>query len=228
MTLMELLIALGLGASLSATLMQLFTAGMHLQARQSSVQDLQQRSAYTQFLLRSAIRGSASPCASVNNTVITAEYPALLVLEPRAAAIDAITGSHVLRVLTGDCGAPVEFYYIGHGMGDASISTGLFRRRQRGDGSFASAEELVEGVTAMTATVGLRLPAASPAQAGRAVAAYVDAELVDDWSQAFSVNLAVTVRQMTVAGEMGGDSLALGFSTSLRHAELHMPGRTAQ
>ncbi|MBC55100.1 MAG: hypothetical protein CMQ34_14825 [Gammaproteobacteria bacterium] len=226
MTLMELLVALSLGASLSAVLMQQFADGMHLQARQSAAQDLQQRLAYTQFLLRGAIRGSASPCPAHNSNQFMAGYPALSLLAPENAAVDAMTASHVLRVFTDDCEAPVHWYYIGHGAGDAATSTGLFRRRQRSDGTFALAEELVEGVTAMTATAGVYVPSVSPAQTHSNTLSYIEAERVADWSNAFSVNLAVSVRHMTVAGEMGGDELAMVFSTALRQTDAPISGRT--
>lgn len=217
MTLMELLIALGLGTSLSAALLQLFTAGMHLQARQSAVQDLQQRSAYVQFLLRAAILGSASPCVADNSGSVTGERPALAILQPHAAAVQALPGSQVLRVPGGDCEVPAHFYYIGRGGGDADSPPGLFRRRQRSDGSYRPSEELVEGVTGMTATAGIRV---SPPSSAQAHVAYVDAELVDDWSRAFSINLTLSVRQVSVAGEMSGDSLTIVFSTALRQADL--------
>lgn len=221
MTLMELLIALGLGTSLSAALLQLFTAGMHLQARQSEAQDLQQRSAYAQFLLRAAILESASPCAADNTGSVTDERLVPVMLASHTAAVEALPGSQVLRVPGADCEVPVHFYYIGRGAGDATSPPGLFRRRQRSDGSYRPSEELVEGVTEMTATAGISVSAPSSAQAR---VAYVDAELVDDWSRAFSINLTLSVRPISVAGEMSGDSLTMVFSTALRQADLRGSG----
>jgi hypothetical protein len=50
--------------------------------------------------------------------------------------------------------------------------------------------------------------------------AYLDAGQVDNWPQAFSVNLTLSVRSLTEAGEMGNDGLTMTFSTALRQTEL--------
>lgn len=225
MTLMELLVALGLGASLSATLMQLFTGSMQLQSAQNAVQDLQQRAAYAQFLLRAAIRQSASPCLAGLSGEIGGVPEALEVLAGHAAAIDVMPGSHILRVMTADCEAPVHLYFVRHSDDGEFIRAGLFRRRQRSDGSYLNSEELIEGVTAMTASVGISLQAAELTQTTPTSVAYIDASQVDDWSQAFSVNLVLSVRSLTEAGEVGNDGLTMTFGTALRQTELAASAR---
>lgn len=228
MTLMELLIALALGAGLSAVLMQLFTTGMRLQAMQNAEQDLQQRAAYAQFLLRAAIRESASPCAADDSGPWVAGYPALTVLAPQEATVNAVVGSAVMRVRTGDCEAPVDFYYLSRGAGDMDSPIGLYRRRQNSDESYAQSEELIEGVTSMTASMGIELPASPSTQAVMTRVAYVDADQVDDWSRVFSISLALSVRQVSATGDLTHDELTLVFNTALRQHDPHTPGQVAE
>lgn len=223
MTLMELLIALGLGASLSAALMQVFTGGLKLQSVQNSVQDLQQRSAYAQFLLRTAIYQSASPCSAPAAGLHAGEGPSVAVLAGPAAGVAAIPGSQVLRVLTGDCETPVHDYFIGRGASADDSPAGLFRRRQRNDGSYYRSEELIEGVIAMTATVGVTVPMAREVPAIYTGVAYIGADQVVDWAQVFSINLTLSLRQITAAGKEGSDGLTMTFSTALRQTELSPP-----
>jgi type II secretory pathway pseudopilin PulG len=222
---MELLVALGLGASLSAALMQLFTGSMQLQSAQNAVQDQQQRAAYAQFLLRAAIRQSASFCPAGFSGETGGVPGTLELLAGHTAAIDVMPGSHILRVLTADCEAPVHFYFVRRSDHGEISGAGLFRRRQRGDGSYFNSEELIEGVTAMTATVGISLPGAAQMPSAPAHVAYIDASQVDNWSQAFSVNLTLSVRSLTEAGEMGNNGLTMTFSTALRQTELAASAR---
>lgn len=223
MTLMELLIALGLGASLSAVIMQLFVASMAMQSVHSATQDLQQRSSYAQFLLRSAIRESAYSCIMDTAAMMAGSESYLEVLAAHDAAVSAVPGSHVLRLRTSDCEVPVHFYYIGRRGNDENNLAGLFRRRQRLDGSYFAAEELIEGVTAMTASVGITVGVPN---SGVNVA-YVGIDQSPDWSRVFSLELLLSVRHVTAAParssaprEMADNEITMRFSTALRQAEL--------
>lgn len=224
MTLMELLIALGLGASLSAVIMQLFVGSMAIQSVHSATQDLQQRSSYAQFLLRAAIRGSAYSCIS-DTAAMTADAESYLqVLAAHEAAVSAVPGNDVLRLRTPDCEVPVHFYYIGRRGNDKNNLTGLFRRQQRRDGTYYAAEELIEGVTAMTASVGIMVPVPD---SGVNVA-YVGVDQSPDWPRVFSLELVLSVRYVTAAPtrssslrQMADDEITIRFSTALRQAELH-------
>lgn len=235
MTLMELLIALALGASLSAVVMQLFTGSMHLQSVQRSEQDLQQRAAYAQFILRAGIRGSVAGCATGDTGTATAPGHGIEILAADTGAVNALTGSQVLRLRTGDCEEPVHFLYIARRSGRDDQPAGLYRRRQHSDGTFSVAEELIEGVTAMTATLGVKVLPAAQRQASAPVSetvsepkvTYICAGQVSDWSRVFSVNLTLSVQPVTMGGTVSGDGLTMTFSTALRQTELHRPGQGA-
>jgi len=228
MTLIELLIALGLGVSLSAAILQLFTGSMHMQSVHRAVQDLQHRSAYAQFLLRSAIYSSASPCSQVGTKQIDDPGYLLELLDSHVAAANALPESLVLILRTDDCEAPVHLYYIGRRGNDDDNPAGLFRRRQRSDGSYHAAEELVEGVRAMTAYVGVTVSPGTPMTETNAVVAYVDVSQVADWSQVFNVNITLLMQHLPAAAERrpafaapGTEALSVEFSTALRQTELH-------
>jgi prepilin-type N-terminal cleavage/methylation domain-containing protein len=230
-TLIELLVALGLGASLSAAILQLFIGSMHIQSVYRAVQDLQHRSAYAQFLLRSAIYSSASPCPQLNSEQNDDPGYLLELLDSHVAAANALPESLLLILRTDDCEVPVHLYYIGRRGNDDDNPAGLFRRRQRSDGSYHAAEELVEGVRAMTAYAGTTVsPGVLMAEATAAVA-YVDINQVADWSQVFNVNITLSMQHLPAAAErrpafaaLGTEALSVEFSTALRQNELHRGG----
>lgn len=227
-SLIELLVTLGLGASLSAAILQLFVGSTHRQSVHSAVQDLQHRSAYAQFLLRTGIYSSASPCLA-GNTEQSSESVHLLEALPSATApVNALPGTQVLVLRTPDCDAPVHFYYIARRGNDDGNPAGLFRRRQGSDGSYDAAEELVEGVSAMTVAVGISAPQPATVPGANAVVAYVAIDQVTDWSQVFSVNITLSLRILPesaegslVSGDLSAVGLTLEFSTALRQTELH-------
>ncbi len=238
MTLLELLIALALGAGLSAVIMQLFTGSMRLQSVQRSEQDLQQRAAYAQFILRASILESAAPCAAGEVVPTTGAGPGIEILAANTGSVSALAGSHVLRLRTSDCEEPVHFLYIAR-RSSAGQPAGLYRRRLRSDGTLSAAEELIEGVTAMTATVGVELLPVAPEPASELArgadhkpvdkprVAYVSVDQVGDWSRVFSVNLTLSVQQVMISGEAGSGGLTMTFSTALRQSELHGRGQRA-
>lgn len=228
MTLMELLIALGLGASLSAAIMQLFTDSMHLQSVQRSEQDLQQRSAYAQFILRAGIRESAAACAAADMGLIPDPGHRLELLAAGTGVVNALPGSQVLRLRSSDCEEPVHFFYIGRRSSGEPHPTGLYRRRQRSDGTFRAAEELVEGVTEMTARVGLRVLTATSASDVEPRVAYVELDQVVDWSRVFSVNLTLSLQPVSPGAATADEGVIMTFSTALRHVELHGTGQGAE
>lgn len=219
MTLMELLMALGLGASLSAVIMQLFSGGLHLQSVQRAAQDLQQRSAYAQFLLRTAIRESASPCVMQSAGSVDWAAPPVQMLAAEVAAVDAVAGSQVLRLRTSDCQVPVHLFYIGRRGGDDDNPAGLFRRRQRNDGNYYASEELIEGVIAMTASAGIHVRSATPESGMGDKVAYVSIDQIADGSRVFSVNLTLLVQQQSAGRSIPDSDLSMTFSTALRQVE---------
>lgn len=225
MTLIELLVALGLGASLSAAIMHLFSGSMHLQLMQRSQQDLQQRSAYAQFLLRAGIRESASACGADEMGQIPDPGHRLEILSAGAGIANALSDTQVLRLRTSDCTEPVHFLYIGRRSSGDVAQPGLYRRRQRNDGTFSAAEELIEGVAAMTAIIGVRLLTAAPEPESEPGVAYLSADQLTDWSRVFSVNLTLSVQPLTTGGETAGDGITMTFSTALRQFELHGIGQ---
>jgi hypothetical protein len=224
---MELLLALGLGASLSAVIMQVFTDALQLQVVHNNVQDLQHRSAYAQFLLRSIIRDSASSCPAQNADLALGPERRLDVVSAGEAAVNAVPGSQVLRVRTRNCEVPVQLLYVGRRGNDDTNAAGLFRRRQRSDGSYHAAEELIAEVSAMSFVAGISLPVAASVSATETPVAYVDAEQVVNWSRVFSVTVtlsvqAASVHEVTVPETDSG--LTMTFSTALRQAELGKSG----
>ncbi|MEX2333783.1 MAG: PilW family protein, partial [Pseudohongiella sp.] len=188
-----------------------------------------------QFLLRSGIYASASPCAPVVGMLSDQPGHPLRIFASHAAAPDALPESQVLRLRSSDCEAPAHFYYIGRRANDAENPAGLFRRRQRSDGSYQAAEELVEGVSAMTTSVGVTVCPEEPlTEAGTApgcVLAYVDIDQLADWSDVFVVEITLSVQPLTdgvaqagAATDFPADGVTVQFSTALRHAEPHSSG----
>lgn len=227
MTLMELLIALALGAGLSAAIMQLFTGSLHLQSVQRSEQDLQQRSAYAQFILRAGIRESAAACAAADTGLTPDAGHRLAILGAGTGVVNALPGTQVLRVRSSDCEEPVHFFYIGRrGSGDVH-PPGLYRRRQRSDGTFRAAEELVVGVADLTARVGIRVMTAASGPDVEPAVAYVEADQVVDWSRVVSVNLTLSLQPMNLGAAAADDGVTMIFSTALRFFDLHGSGQGA-
>ena len=232
MTLIELLVSVGLGVSLSAAILQMFVGSVRLQSVHSAVQDLQHRSAYTQFLLRSAIRSSAWPCAADPARWPDGIGQPVEVHVSHPAAANAIPDSQVLRVRTGDCEVPVHFYYIGRRGNTEANLPGLYRRRQRNDRSYHAAEEMVSGVAGLTSLAGIRLSPATLTPSADAAVAYVSIDQVPDWSVVFSVVLHLSVQPLTDMARESGDNsalpvdgLALRFSSALRQSGLsNAPG----
>ncbi|WP_169819488.1 PilW family protein [Pseudohongiella acticola] len=223
-TLVELLMALGLGASLSAVTLQVFTDSVQLQLVHTGVLEVQQRSAYAQFLLRTAIRESASPCPTPSADLAVNPAHHLDVVAANEAAVNALPNTQVLRVRTGNCEEPAHLFYVGRRGNDSVNDTGLFRRVQRSDGSYRAAEELIAGVTAMSFVVGIAVtPTTSVSDADLALA-YVEPRQVASWSRAFSVTVALSWPAASIATDTvaeTADGLTMTFTTALRQVEVN-------
>lgn len=145
LSLLELMIALGLGASLTAAILQLFVSNIHIQSLQNQHQGVQQRAAYARQLLRTAIQDVKSPLCSD----VIYDPPRLRWHMAPFLGVDAAPGTSVLEVVGGHCETPVSIFYIGYRGANDNNRPGLYRRQRFADGRFRAAEELVEGVSSL-------------------------------------------------------------------------------
>lgn len=146
LSLLELMIALGLGASLTAAILQLFVGNIQIQSLQNHHQGVQQRAAYARHLLATAIEDVKSPlCPGVISDGDRLRWHMAPFME-----LDAAPGTSVLEVVGSDCEMPLSIFYIGYRGGNDNNRPGLYLRRQFADGRFRAADELVEGVSGLT------------------------------------------------------------------------------
>jgi hypothetical protein len=153
LTLIELVMALGLGVAMSAAITQQYLAMTQLQELQGRLQRTHENSAYARHLISDAIRrASVLRCAGNNTAGLRGWVQIWRPGDPDSGvAIDALPGSDVVSLLDGDCPSPLQsIYFLAHRGRNPENPPALFVRRQRPDGSFSAAEELVEGISRFT------------------------------------------------------------------------------
>lgn len=146
--LVELLMALTIGVGLGAAVIRLYLNTLHIQELQSHLMQTQRNSAYARFLLSQALHASfATRCASAVSQGNDGSIRSWIASDAPEPTHNAISGTAVLSLLSGECDAQsADIFYLSRRAGHADNPIALFRRRQRSDGSYANAEEIVEGV----------------------------------------------------------------------------------
>jgi len=150
LTLIELVMALGLGVAMSAAITQQYLAMTRLQELQGRLQRAHENSAYARHLIADAIRrASVLRCAGHTVSGQRGWVQIWRTGDPYSGvAIDALPGSDVMLLLDGHCPSPLQsIYFLAYRGRNPENLPALFVRRQRPDGSFFAAEELVEGIS---------------------------------------------------------------------------------
>ena len=147
--LVELLMALSLGLGLGAAVVRQYLNTLQIQELQTHLAQTQRNSAYARFLLSQAIHASfATRCASTVSQGNDGSIRSWIAGDVPEPPYNALTGTAVLSLRAGECDAQLaEIFYLSRRAGHADNPIALFRRRQRSDGTYANAEEIVEGVS---------------------------------------------------------------------------------
>jgi Tfp pilus assembly protein PilW len=161
LSLVELMMALALGVGLGSAVIRQYLSTVYLQDLQAHFLETQRNAAYARYLLTQAIHESfahlcsdetsqsdVSSNSDMGSHIERVSIHAWLHADGATPSINAVQGSGVLRLGSGPCDAGVsDFFYLSHRAGNVENPVAMFRRRQRADGSYANAEELIEGVS---------------------------------------------------------------------------------
>lgn len=215
--LVELMMALALGLGLGVVVIRQYLGTLYLQDLQTHFMETQRNAAYARHLLTQAIHDSfghqchgetypGSVHAWVHKDVASL---------PANTAINALPGSGVLRLRSGPCDAALtDVFYLSRRAGHVDNPVAIFRRRQRADGSYANAEEIIEGVSGLEFEI---IADISPVDLLAPAFAYFDHYISGDDVVMVRVTMRFESPQFLTNDRLAGDSPAFSFSVASRN-----------
>lgn len=204
LSLIELMIAMALGLSLSAGVMRVYTDSSHLQHEQMQRLRMQENGRFAMhFLSRELRKAGYSACPLSETDASSSDYngPGITGWSrgQRNApfdGLDALPGSDIVALWYRAACEPGSLrgtvFHLAHRGRDAGNPPALFRREIDADGIPGPAEELVEGIENLRIHYGVDRGDLSHG----AVRAWLQSEEVDDWGRVVSVRVTVLVQSI--------------------------------